>query len=531
MLDKMRSHRSNQLLKIFVYSAFAIIIVVFAISFGPGSWGRSGGPGQISQAAVVNGQVITARELESAYGNYAERYRQITGQPLNDAQAKAMGVRRQLLDSLIDRELVAEAAKDNGIQVSDQELAKAIQDIPGFQPNGTFDPDYYRRYVTNVLGSSPARFEEGLRKSMLQEKALKALEESVKVSPSEVQAQYVQDNDKIDLAYVRLSPMQYQKAVTPSDAQIDEVLKTREDEVKAYFDRNKWRFDRPKRVRASQVLVRVPQDATQAQRDEAKKKAEEVLAKAKSGEDFAKLAEEYSDDEGSKDKGGDLNWFGPGTMAPPVQQAAFATAKGKVYDGVVKTDLGYHVLKVTDEQPAVSKTLDEVKREIAGDLVKQDAADAAAKAEAERILADAKAGKPLEEIAPKAAPIDPKAPPKPELVGGNTPKPETRETGLVALKAGYIPGIGRDAALAGKVRDLTQDAPLLPEVAKVGDSYYVVQLLQRQEPDMAQFAEKEPEIRKQLLTSRQREVQEAWVRSLRDDARIEVNEVVVSAEG
>lgn len=523
MLGKLRDPRQNTVLKYLIYTALGVIIVVFAISFGPGSFGRRN-PRAATQAASVDGQIITAAALNRAYGQALERYRSIAGRPLKPEEAEAMGLRKQVLDSLIERELVARAAVAHGIRVSDDELKKTIMETEFFQVDGKFDPKRYQQIVNNYFGLPRAKYEAELRKDLLAQKMRLALKETVKVSPEEVKAAYIRENDKIDLEYVRFSPYQFKDTVQVDDAKIDEVLEKRHDEVEAFYDRNKFRYNRPKRVHAHHILIKPASDSAE-DKAAAKKKAEEVLAKIRAGEDFETLAKSVSDDQGNKDKGGDLGWFGPGAMARPFEEAAFALGAGEVSD-VVETKFGYHIIRVDEVREAEQKTLDQVEREVARLILADDLAKERAKAEAEALLEQAKASnETLMELAP------PPAPPKPGEAPAARPKFSATSTGLVAIQGDYVSGIGKDADLAAAVRALTPDHPLLDRVFEVGGAFYVIRLKERRVPDMKAFEAQKKDVEKRLLAAKQRQIEKAWIAALRDSADVRTNQAVLLGGG
>ncbi|NIK69269.1 peptidylprolyl isomerase [Paenibacillus sp. BK720] len=131
-----------------------------------------------------------------------------------------------------------------------------------------------------------------------------------------------------------------------------------DDDIKKYYDENKASMSTPEQIRASHILV-----AT-------KEEAEDILKQLKAGADFATLAKEKSTDTGTKDNGGDLNFFAKGSMEPAFEDAAFALKKGEL-SGVVQTSYGYHIIKKTDEKAAVTPTLEEKKEDIKYQLVTQ----------------------------------------------------------------------------------------------------------------------------------------------------------------
>jgi len=143
-----------------------------------------------------------------------------------------------------------------------------------------------------------------------------------------------------------------------------------DEEIQKFYDEQKDRFHEPEQIRASHILVLVPQDATPEAKDAAKKKIEGVLAEINAGKDFAELAKANSDDPGSKENGGDLDFFPRGAMVKPFEDAAFALKDGEV-SGVVETQFGYHIIKKTGEKAERDVPLDEVKDQLKEGLTKQ----------------------------------------------------------------------------------------------------------------------------------------------------------------
>lgn len=162
-----------------------------------------------------------------------------------------------------------------------------------------------------------------------------------------------------------------------------------EEDLQIYYKAHQDEFRTPESVRARHVLVRVDRGASEDQKKKARDKANEILTKAKGGEDFAKLASEFSEDPGSKPNGGDLGFFQKGKMVPEFEKASFALKPGEV-SGVVETQFGYHIIKVEEKKDSAVEPYDKVK-----DKVRDKAANEYRKAKAEEIvnkaMADAKA--------------------------------------------------------------------------------------------------------------------------------------------
>lgn len=141
-----------------------------------------------------------------------------------------------------------------------------------------------------------------------------------------------------------------------------------EDELKSYYESHKEEFKTPEMVRASHILIKVNPSASAEEKKAAKEKAENILKKIKSGEDFAKLASEFSDDPGSKIKGGELGFFSRGRMVKPFEDAAFSLKPGEV-SGIVETQFGFHIIKSEEKKDAGIENFDAVKERISQKLL------------------------------------------------------------------------------------------------------------------------------------------------------------------
>jgi len=145
--------------------------------------------------------------------------------------------------------------------------------------------------------------------------------------------------------------------------EIIEKVKVGDKEAEEYYEKNKKIFEKPEQVRARHILIVVKQGTGDDEKKEAKKKAEEILDRVRKGEDFAKLAGEFSDDPGSKQKGGDLGFFPRNSMIAEFDKAAFALEPGGV-SGIVETSYGYHIIKVEEKKKAEIPPYETIKEEV-----------------------------------------------------------------------------------------------------------------------------------------------------------------------
>ena len=147
------------------------------------------------------------------------------------------------------------------------------------------------------------------------------------------------------------------------DKVVSAQVKASDEEIKAYYEANKDSYRTKELLRGRHILIKAEKNATEAEKQAARKKAEEVLIKVRAGGDFSALAVEFSDDPGSKERGGNLGWFSRGQMAPEFEKAAFSLAPGGVSD-IVETKFGYHIIKVEERKDPTLQPLDEVRGQI-----------------------------------------------------------------------------------------------------------------------------------------------------------------------
>ena len=193
------------------------------------------------------------------------------------------------------------------------------------------------------------------------------------------------------------------------DSQITGKDEVTEAEAKSFYDKHPEYFKMPETVRASHILIALTDGAKPEEIAAQEKKAKTIAGKAKKGEDFATLAKENSEDPGSKENGGDLNFFSRDRMVPEFADAAFKMNKGDVSDPV-KSQFGFHIIKVTDKKEAHTVPMSEVKDKILGFL--KDSKHKAATEELIKALrekATVKNNLPVAEKAPEAAPEAPAA--------------------------------------------------------------------------------------------------------------------------
>jgi peptidyl-prolyl cis-trans isomerase D len=502
MLDILRANTKSA----FTWLIVVGIVVVFAINFGPGSLSKGGcsGPGA-THAAVVNGKVIPASDWERQYRQLYQLVRQQAGDAFTRDLADQLGLPAQAMDQVVDRELVVQEAKRRGLVVTRQELTRAVHAMPSFQENGAFSFDLYQESARALYGS-PAKLEAALRDDLLYQKMMTAVRETVKLSDAEVRAAWEGDAHKVNLRFLRIPLTALEPAVKATPDEVKAFAAREGARIEQFHRENPARFDQKKKVRVRHVLAKVGPDGDDAA---AKRKIAEAQARLAKGEDFAKVAQALSEDERTKAQGGDLGFVAEGLFDDAFAAAALSLERGQV-SAPVRSATGWHLVKAEEVVPAKRVSLDDARETIARELLVKDRALAEARQRAEAALAAAKTGKPL----PTAR------------IGGESVAPE--ETGLFARgtpfvpKLGEVPGLLADAfgAKVGQALPKVYETPAGPVVAVVK---------QREVPDPKAFEAEREALETRLRHRKESQVEGAWLRSLRDGAKIETNATLVAA--
>lgn len=394
MLEFIRTHR-----RLMQFLLLLIIFPSFAF-FGLESYTRMGD--RVEPVAKVAGQSITQQEWDAAQGRQMERFRQIFGDQFNPAMFDTPEARQGVLDNLIAQKALSVYVADNHLSVSDDALRKTIIGIEGLSdPNGKFDKKRYEALLS-AQGLTPEKFEAGLRRDLAIEQT-NALVQGTAFSPIAVakriaalnqQVRDVQElpftlntfKDQVKLsdsmlqAYYEKNAARFEQPETVkaeyvvlSGELVEEQIKVSDADVQNYYDQNISRYKVDQQRRASHILITAVKDAPASIKAEAKAKAEKILAQVrKNPTEFAKLAKENSQDPGSAERGGDLDFFGKGMMVKPFEDAAFALKEGEISD-IVQSDFGFHIIRLTAIKPGGTRALAEVKDNIVDEIRRQQA--------------------------------------------------------------------------------------------------------------------------------------------------------------
>lgn len=385
MMDNLRAAANHVVLKIIL----ALIILSFVLT-GVGNY-LIGGSGDY--AAKVNGQTIERAQLEQAFQSERSRMQQQLGDQfsaLAGNEGYMQQMRRQVLSQLIDNMLLDQYAKKLGLAVSDDQIKDAIRKAPYFQTNGQFDNAKYLDLIGR-MGYTADNFAQSMRQQLVNQQVIQAFGESGFVLPSESQAMaalVLQERDvrlaTIDLKALQakqsagddelkayydqnknsfIAPEQVKVSYIPLDAaSMQDKVKVSEEDISAYYDQHKSSYGQPERKNYSVIQLKTEAEANAA------------LDELKKGADFATLAKAKSTDIISRRTGGELGWLEPETTADELKQANL-TEKGQL-SGVVKSSVGFLIVRLNDIEPEKLKPLSDVHDAIAKQVQQEKAVDA-----------------------------------------------------------------------------------------------------------------------------------------------------------
>lgn len=418
MLDRMRRHKG------WLKWSLAIVILAFIVLYYPQFMPPAGvGAAPTDTVAIVEGRKITAGTYQRLYNIQAQQFRAAYGE-VNDEMLQQLGLGPRLIQQLINQEAVLAEADRLDIEVTDSELRARLVRWPTFQENGQFIGEARYRQMLGMQRppTQPAEFEEQLRNALIAEKLEAAVTGWIRVTDEDVAQEYRRRQEKVKADLAIFTADQFRAGIEPADAEVaarfnasPEAYRVPEKrrvryiavnasdlaprmtvtpaEVEARYRENLQAFSTPEQVEASHILFKTEG------KDEAtvQKTAEGILAKAKGGGDFAALAKQWSEDEGSKETGGSLGYFGRGAMVKEFEDAAWALAPGQVSD-LVKSPFGFHIIKTTGTREATTRTLDQARQQIEAELRSQKA-QAEATRIADAVAAGVNASADLERVA------------------------------------------------------------------------------------------------------------------------------------
>jgi peptidyl-prolyl cis-trans isomerase D len=524
--------RLQQILLVGFLSIICIMMVVTLIPGGSTLTDFLGLGLSQNVVAKVGGHEISSQELVTQTRNIAKQ------QYGPRAEMAVPFMMPQVANMLISRRILLNEADRLGLAATDTDLRYLLQHgqfSQLFFPDGNFvGQTQYQNIVSSQFTMTVPQFEDEIRSQITIDKLRQAIEGGVVVSQSELQQQFKTENTRVKFDYAVLSMDDVEKQVNISDSElrayyekqkpqltnsIPEERKIKyilvdyakagsgvsQDELESYYKQHLSEYRVPESVTVRHILISTPAPGPDGKVDQktvdaAKAKADDVLKQLKAGAKFDDLAKKYSEDPGSKDKGGLIGPIQKGQTVAEFEQAAFGAQKGQTV-GPIKSSFGFHIIHVDDKTEAHAKSLDEVKTQIEAVLGKQKG-QAAAESMAKSLQSSA-----------AAMGMDKAAASK----------------GLQVIESAYfarnanLPGIGASPALMDAVFGAAQKTPSAPQAVPVQNGWAVIQVTDVKSASTPTFEAAKAQLSEQLKREKAASTLEAKVKELADRARSEHN--------
>lgn len=374
-----------------VIQAIVVIIALVFIFWGVGTNLMN----KQEAAIVVNDEEISFQQFQQAYDQAYSRLAQQFGGTVPKGLAESLNIKQQVINQLIQEALLRQGGQEMGLMVSAREIQKEVEDMVQFQDTNGFSIERYKTILaTNRL--SPEKYEKSLSYQLLGTKTIDSIAAfSRSTSDFEIEELYNLEKETVSVSYVSVSPERYLAEISVDEEELkqwyldnDEAYKTQkqvqltylpftfsaigakitteDDEITSYYDSHLTDYQIPEKRHARHILFRAtPEDSEEIHQNQ-QQKAAEVLEKARGGEDFATLAQQYSEGP-TAETGGDLGFFSRGQMVKEFDDTVFTLQENEISD-LVKTDFGYHIIKLEEIQPGGVTSVEQARENIIASL-------------------------------------------------------------------------------------------------------------------------------------------------------------------
>jgi peptidyl-prolyl cis-trans isomerase D len=391
---------------VFIIAACSVGMVVYLI---PGLYSM-GAPSEGTYAVIYphwysrifsSGTSVTQQQVEAAaQQDLQARYPQYAGNPMI-----LKFLESQVGQQLVERQVLVQEADQLGVRATDDDVRQFLHQGEFGEmifPNGQYiGDDAYANLVATRFNMTTSAFESEIKTEIAIRRLEALITAPVTVSEQAVRAAYMKQNLKIKFDYAVLTADSLRNQINPTDAQLRAYFKQNaaryanavpeersisyfafttndlpggvpqptQQQIEQYYNDHKSQYTQPEEVDSRHILISVPANATPQQVSAAQDKANSILKQLKAGANFAEMAKKYSDDPGSKEKGGELGFVQKGTMVPEFDNAIFTQPIGALT--IVRSQYGFHIVQVEQRKAAHEQALNEVLPEIQASLIQQ----------------------------------------------------------------------------------------------------------------------------------------------------------------
>jgi peptidyl-prolyl cis-trans isomerase D len=393
----------------------AVVIAFVATIFLDWGWRRPGRPD--TQLATVRGEGVSLHEFQLTYNNLVDFYRRVYQDRFTEDFARTLNLKQQALDTLVQRKLLLHEAMQQGIRITDAEIIEKVYSYPVFQVDNSFDRTRYLQ-VLRLSRLTPGDFEQNQREELLLAKLENLIKDAIQATDMEVREAFIRDREQLNVAYLPVDPAQFAAQVEVNDVELSTYYQNHlerfrkpeqvrfayvvvdptsfvaqvemtDERLVQFYEEHKEEFHQEAQVRSRHILFKLPQQAGPEETARVRAEAEAALSRIRAGEDFGAVAAQVSQDSASAQQGGDLGFSKRGDMVKPFEEVAFGLTPGMVSEPV-RTDFGYHLIKVEEVREAGYQPLAMVMEELRERLTREDLhrlAEAKAQAVREAMMA------------------------------------------------------------------------------------------------------------------------------------------------
>ncbi len=423
-----------------------LVIAAFVLLYGQGQGGVA--PGTVVE---IDGEAVSRELFEAWRERHAQAFSELDG--LEPDQLREL-IDARTIGTLVQRLVLAREARALGFQVSNAALRRSMLNNPQYQNGGIYDPELVERSAAQ-LGFSTRQYLEEIRNDLLLQDFERLVSSPVRISKARVRAAIREGESTLRLRYAVAETADFQAEIKLAPEAVQEFLESHAEQIEAEYDRRRSEFQRPEQVVARHILFTGPDAMEQARR---------ARARLAGGEGFADLALELSQDEATREQAGLLGAFPRGRMLPAFEEAAFALEQPGDISEPVETERGAHLILLEARQEAVSRGPADVTPELAHALLLEERAAEAARKAARELL-----GKLAED--------------EPFVAAAEASGLRIGLTSSFALSEPAVTELREVEGVIEAAHSLSLEHPHAQRVFSDADSFYVISLLERNEPD------------------------------------------------
>ena len=368
-------------------------VIIFFICMTFALWGIQEYLEAGSQVIVaeVNGDEIELGDFQKAYQRYRQQAQELLGEAFDPVRWQQAEVRKRALDQLIEERVLSQTVDKAGFRIGDSQVQNQLRRFPTFHENGGFSAAIYKQRV-RLMGFSEIGFEQRVRNDMAIQQLQSGIAGSEFVTPAEVRQFQLIKDQKRDIGYAVISADRFKDGIALTDEDVaayydahknefvtaDKVslqyielslstlmehVPVDESTIQKYYHEHEANYTVEEQRSANHILIQVPPGSGPEAYEVGRQKAEKIRELALKSDNFEQLARDNSDDIGSRADGGATGFFGRGVMAPEFEKAVFGMSVGEISEPV-KTEFGYHVIRLKEIREGGIKPFDQVRDDV-----------------------------------------------------------------------------------------------------------------------------------------------------------------------